>query len=90
MGFEPCKMDTDTWSCLHGEDHYEHISVYVDDLLIASKDPKSVTDVLTNKNSFKLKGTNPISYHLDCDFGHGDDGTLHFSPKKHAETMISC
>ena len=75
-------MEPDIWMCLCREDHYEHIAVYVDDLIIASKDPKATIDVLTNKHSFKLKGTRPISYHLGCDFGRDDDGTLCFSPKK--------
>ena len=81
MGFEPCKMEPDIWMRPCGEDYYEHIAVYVDDLLIASKDPKAIIDVLTNKHSFKLKVTGPISYHLGCDFGSDDDGTLHFEPK---------
>ena len=90
MGFEPCKMEPDIWMRPCGEDHYEYIAVYVDDLLIASKDPKAIIDVLTNKYSFKLKGTRPIFYHLGCDFGRDDDGTLHFAPKKYIETMIDC
>ena len=81
MEFELCKIDPDTWLRHHGKHHYEHIAVYVKDLFVASKDPKGVTDVLTKKHSFKLKGTGPISYHLGCDFGRDDDGTLHFAPK---------
>ena len=90
MGFEPCKMEPDIWMRPCGEDHYEYIAVYVDDLLIASKDPKRIIDVSTNKHSFKLKGTGPIPYHLGCDFGRDDDGTLHFAPKKYIETIIDC
>ena len=81
-------MDPDVWLCTHGEDHYEHIDVYVDDLLIASKEPKSETDVLTNKDYFKLKGTCPIFYHLSCAFGRDDDATLCFAPKKCACKVI--
>ena len=65
----------------YGENHYEHIVFCVDNLLVASNDPKSTPDVLTNERSFKLKGTGPISYRLSCAFGRYDDGTLHFSPK---------
>ena len=61
MAFELCMMEPAIYLFPHGEDHYEHIAVYVDDLLITSKDPKSTIDILTNKNSFKLKGTGPIS-----------------------------
>ena len=82
MGFEPCKMEPDIWFRPHGEDHYECINIYVYDLLIMSKYPKSTIDFLTNEHSFKLKGTGPISYHLGCEFGRDDDGALHFAPKK--------
>ena len=88
MGFEPCKMEPEIWLRPCGEDHYEHIAVCVDDLLIASKDPKGTIEVLTNENYFKLKGTGPISYHLGCDFGHNYDDTLHFVPKKCVDEMV--
>ena len=81
-------METGTWLRPYWEDHYECITVYADDLLIVSKDPKSIIDVLTNKHSFKLKGTGPISYHLGYDFGRDDYGTLYFGPKKNVETMV--
>ena len=75
-------MEPGIWLCPHGEDHYECIAVYVEDLLITSKDHTSTTDVLINKHYFKIKGTGPISYHLVCDLGRDDDGALHFGPKK--------
>ena len=90
MGFEPCKMELDIWLHPYGEDYYDHIAVCVDDLLIASNHPKQIIDALTNKHSFKLKGTEPISYHIGRDFGRDDDGTLHFAPQKHVEIMIGC
>ena len=83
-------MEPDIWLRPHGEDHYECIAVYVDDLLIVSKDPESAIDVLINKHSFKLKGTGPISYHLDFYFGRDDDCTLHFAHNKYIETMVGC
>ena len=75
MGFETCKIKPNTWLRTYRKDHYDCISIHMDDLLIASKDPKSEMCILTNKHSFKLKGTGPISYHFGCDFGHDDDGT---------------
>ena len=83
-------MEPEIWLRPHGEDHYEHIDVCVVDLLIASKDPKNMTDVLTNINYFKLKGAGPISYHLGCVCGRNDDGALHFSLKKNVQTMVDC
>ena len=41
-------MDPDVWLRPHGE--HDHMSVYVDDVLISSKDFKSVIDVLTKNN----------------------------------------
>jgi hypothetical protein len=41
---------------------YEYIAVYVDDLAIAMKNPKEFTEVLENKQKFKLKGTGPMRF----------------------------
>ena len=41
------------------EDVWEYIVVYVDDLAIAAKDPKSICDTLTSKYKYKLKGVGP-------------------------------
>ena len=43
---------------------YEYIAVYVDDLAIHMKDPKSFFDTLKENYKLKLKGVGPISYHL--------------------------
>ena len=57
MGFTPSKAEGDIWMREMG-DHYEYIGVYVDDLMIASKNPQAIIDALTAKpHSFKLKGT---------------------------------
>ena len=57
------KAELDIWMhCINN--HYEYIAVYVDDLAIASKDPKAIFDILTNVHGFKLKGMGPIEYHL--------------------------
>ena len=73
-------MQPDIWLIPCGEDRYECIDVCADDLLITSKDPKGMIDVLTNKNCFKHKGAGPILCHLVCDFGRDDNGTLDFGP----------
>ena len=57
MNFQPCKAENDAWMREAG-DHYEHIAVYVDDLLIVSRDPQAIIDSLTKVHKFKLKGTN--------------------------------
>ena len=57
MGFSPSRADPDIWMRKR-EGHYEYVAVYVDDLLIASKDPSSIVTALeAHPNLFKLKGT---------------------------------
>ena len=87
MGFNPSKMDADIWMRDCG-DHYEYIACYVDDLMIASKNPQGIIDALKgDPNNFKLKGTGPISFHLGCDFFRDEDGTLCFGPRKYIDRM---
>ena len=89
MGFFPSRAEEDIWMRDAG-DHYEYIAVYVDDLLIASKDPQSIINALTDKpNNFKLKGTGPVTYHLGCDYFRDADGTLCMAPKKYIERMVA-
>jgi hypothetical protein len=40
-------------------DHYEYVAVYVDDLLIASREPQSIITALETTHKFKLKGSGP-------------------------------
>jgi hypothetical protein len=53
MGFTPSKAKPDIWMWCNG-DYYEYIMIYVDNLAIASKDPKGITDTLTGTYGFKL------------------------------------
>ena len=77
MGFKPSRADPDIWmkSSKDGS-HYEYIAVYVDDLAICMKDPKSFCDTLKEKYKLKLKGVGPINYHLGCGYTRDEDGTL--------------
>jgi hypothetical protein len=70
-------------------DKYEYIGVYVDDLAIIAHNPKETTDILVSKYKFKLKGTDPITYHLGMDVYHDSTATLCISPKKYIEKMIA-
>ena len=89
MGFTPSKVEEDIWMRDAG-DHYECIAVYVDDLLIASKNPQAIIDALTSEPvNFKLKGTGPLKFHLGCDYFRDDDGTLCVAPIKYIERMVS-
>jgi len=60
----------------------------VDDLAIASKDPKAITNALTNRHGFKLKGTGPIEYHLGLMFRCNEYGVLSISPRQYIDKMV--
>ena len=89
MGFKPSKADPDIWmkSSKDGS-HYEYIAVYVGDLAICMKDPKSFCDTLKEKYKLKLKGVGPINYHLGCGYTRDEDGTLVADPRKYVEKIL--
>jgi hypothetical protein len=87
LGFFPSKSDPDIWM-RKNEGIYEYVAVYVDDLAIAMKDPKSFVNILENDYKFKTKGTGPIQFHLGMDFFRESDGTLCISPVKYIEKLV--
>jgi Reverse transcriptase (RNA-dependent DNA polymerase) len=87
LGFKQCKSEGDIWMRLNS-DTFEYILVYVDHLLIATKDPLVITKCLEETPLFKLKGTSPFKYHLGCDYIRDDTGTLCFGPRKYIEKMM--
>ena len=87
MGYFPCKAENDVWMKDCG-DHYEYIAVYVDDLLIVSKNPQDIVDQLTKTHKFKLKGTGEISFHLGCGYFRDKDGVLCYAPRKCIEKCL--
>ena len=68
--------------------HYEYIAVYVDDLAICMKDPKSFCDTLKEKYKLKWKGVGPINYHLGCGYTRDENGTLVADPRKYVEKIL--
>ena len=50
MNFQPCKAENDAWMREAG-DHCECVAVYVDDLLIVSRDPQSIIDSLRSQEA---------------------------------------
>ena len=87
LGFTPSKAEEDIWMKDMG-DHYDYIAVYVDDLLIASKNPKAIIEALeSDPINFKLKGTGPLSFHLGCDYFRDEDGRRCYGPKKYITRM---
>ena len=71
-------------------DHYEHIGVYVDDLLIASKAPQAIINALEAEPCmFKLRGTGKVKCHLGNDFFRDEDGVICVGPQKYIERMAT-
>ena len=66
-GWVPCHADHDVWMNRNG-DVYEYLGTYVDDLIIAAKNPNELLDVLVNKYKLQLKGTEKLQYHLGADY----------------------
>jgi Reverse transcriptase (RNA-dependent DNA polymerase) len=55
IGFTQWKAEADIWM-RENEGLYECIAVYVDDLLIAARNPNEIVNVLKENHKFKLKG----------------------------------
>jgi Reverse transcriptase (RNA-dependent DNA polymerase) len=87
MGFIPSKAEVDIWM-RESNNLYEYIALYVDDLLIAARNPKEIVQKLEEQYKFKLKGVVPLTYHLGCDFFPDQDGTLCFGPRKYITKMM--
>ena len=62
--------------------------MYVDDLLIAARNPKEIVETLQEKHQFKLKSVGPLTYHLGCDYFRDSDGTLCYGPRKYIGKII--
>ena len=93
MGFFPCKAEPDIWmrptKNKHGQEIYEYVAVYVDDLLLAMTRPSDFIRELREAYKFNFKGTGPVSFHLGMDFFRDADGTLVMTSKKYIDRMLS-
>ena len=87
MGYFICKADPDVWLKDCGT-HYEYVCVYVDDLMVFSKNPQTFFDELTHTYGFQLKGVGPPIYHLGGDFFRDEDNTLAWGTKSYVRKMI--
>ena len=89
MHFKPSKADPDIWvrSSKDGT-QYEYKAIYVNGLAIYMKDPQAICDALTEVYKLKLKGVEPLSYHLDCGYTRDEDGTLAADPRKYVDKIL--
>jgi hypothetical protein len=87
MGFTPSKAEADIWM-RENNGLYEYIAVYVDDLLIAARNPEEIVNKLQEQHKFKLKGVGSLTYHLGCDYFRDNDGTLCYGPRKYISKIL--
>ena len=67
IGFKPSKADPDLWLRDAG-DHYEYVAKYIDDILIMSRNPKSILESLQKpKGPYDFKGVGSPEYYLGGD-----------------------
>ena len=89
MDYKPSKADPCVWMKPNiNKKCYEYIAIYVDDLLIASQNPKEFIDTLKQKFNLKIKGDGPLEYHLGCDYTRDPDKTLVTTPKKYINKIL--
>ena len=70
MGFRPSKADSDFWIRDAG-DHYEYIGTYVDDIMVFSRKPMEIIEII--KETYSLKGVGAPDYYLGGDVQPLDD-----------------
>ena len=89
LKLKPSKADPDVWMRPEpGGTCYEYISVYVDDLAIAAKDPQAFCHELKKRYNLKLKGVGPLEYHLGCTYKKDPDGTLAADPRRYVNKIL--
>jgi hypothetical protein len=67
---------------------WEYVGTYVDDIMIAMKDPAEFIETLKKEYKFKFKGDGPIDFHLGLNYIRDKDGTLRTEPVKYLDKMF--
>ena len=89
LGFTPSYADPDVWLRRAGE-VYEYLTIWVDDLLVALKQPQKFMDALqAPPHNYKLKGVGTPKYHLGGDFFHDSDGTLCYGAQTYIKRLAA-
>ena len=68
MGFTPTKADHDLWLKDCGT-HYEYLCTWVDDIIVASQNARTISEEFPTKAKYTLKGVGEPSYYLGGNFG---------------------
>ena len=62
--------------------------MYVADLCTAAQDHKEIINMHKSKYHLKVKGDDPLTYHLRADNFQDPDGTMVSQPKKYIEKLM--
>jgi Reverse transcriptase (RNA-dependent DNA polymerase) len=88
VGINVLPMYFNPWVSYKASPKQLYIAVYVDDLLIATRDPGEIKRTLENAHKFKLKSVGPLTYHLGCNYFCDKDGTLCYGPCKYIAKIL--
>ena len=73
-----------------GGNVWEYAVVYVDDIIVAMKDPQAFFDELQGPNiAFTMKGVGKPTYHLGADFYRDEDGTLCLGAQTYSKRLCA-
>ena len=87
IGFLPSYADTEIWMRDKGN-YYEYIAVYVDDLIIAAKNPMEIIKELEVAGKYKFKGVGVPEYYLGGDVARRKNGNETYTTVLTAKTYI--
>lgn len=95
LGFTSSLADPDVWlrpsELPNGDEYYEYILVYVDDLLVISHRGAEILDLLSNKYKYRLKDVGPPTRYLGAIVGRYDKNgtkTWYLSAKDYLQKAI--
>ena len=88
IGFRPLKADPCLYSSQQ-EGKTTIVSVYVDDILIATNDMQEMAKIKKElKTSFKMKDLGPVHYCLGIEFKQDTNGTIKMTQRKYVEDTL--
>ena len=88
LGFNPAILTLVFGWLREMKTKYEHVAIYVDDLLIASDKSQQIIKDLKEKFKLTIKGDGPLEYHLGFDYKLDKDNRLVAQPMKYITIIL--
>jgi hypothetical protein len=86
MNFKQTSYDPDVWWRKYDDKNNEYIGTHTDDLLVISKDAKSIMDNL--QKVYSIKNVEEPKYHLGVDYRKDDKGTWYMGTVTHTQEAL--